>query len=114
MFPIPILSQTEYEQTEYFSDDYELFSSINGEPTVINVHRVWISAIPDAHGQDQDYINLTPVENVCIFSKAQAIQELIRLHAKYETDEHQPEEYDISLNRYYGQHLSIPPFEFNR
>lgn len=109
MFPIPILSQTEYEQIHYFSDDYDLFNALQGEPTVINVHRVWIQSIPDANGIEQEYFNLTPVENICIFSKTQAIQELLRLHAKYETTKQQPEEYDICLSRQYGKHLSCPP-----
>jgi len=109
MFPIPILSKTEYEQIEYFADDYDLFTAMQGEPTVINVHRAWIQSIPDTSGEEHEYFNLTPIENICIFSKAQAVQELIRLHAKYETDEYQQDEYDISLSRHYGWHYSVPP-----
>ena len=104
MYPLPLLSQTEKEQLEYFSDDYDLFHHFQGEPTVINVHRIWLQSIPDTNGVEQEYFNLTPVENICIFSKTQAIQELFRLHAKYKT-----EEYDINLSRYYGKHYSCPP-----
>jgi hypothetical protein len=108
MYSIPILSQTEKEQLEYFSDDYDLFCAFQGEPTVINVHRVWFQSIPDASGVEYETINFTPIENICIFSKTQAIQELFRLHAKYETDEYQTEEYDICLSRCYGKHHSCP------
>jgi hypothetical protein len=113
MFPIPILSQTEYEQIEYFSDDYDLFTDLQGEPTVINVHRMQLLSLPSAGGRVHETIHFSPIENVCIFSKAQAVQELIRLHSKYETDEHQPEQYDICLSRYYGKHHSCPIIESN-
>jgi hypothetical protein len=113
MFPIPFLSQTEYEQVEYFADDYELYSAMHGEPTVINVHRIWIQSLPNSCGGEYDTINFSPVENICIFSKTQAVQELIRLHTKYETDsnEHKEEEYDICLARKYGTHHSCPIIE---
>ena len=101
-------------KTEYFADEYDFFNDTIGEPTMINVHHLKEQFLIDSMGNEIPYVDRTPVENVCIFSKEQAIRELLRLHDKYETDEFQPEEYDINLSLRYGQHISQPVTHLKR
>ena len=103
-----ILSCTKSEQVQFFSDEYDFFADIQSEPTIINVHHVWEQYIPDSTGVEVKYTHMKPVENVCIFSKEQALREMIRLHEKYETTRDQPQQYDINFGLQYGKYISYP------
>jgi hypothetical protein len=105
MFFIPVVDKTEYEQAAYFADDYELFAEFNGEPTVITVHRIGFT--PDARSITAANCNtFTPIENICIFSKAHAVRELSRLHQKYASSSHKEGVYTIQLDTRYGEHYT--------
>lgn len=90
------------EQTTRFKDWYERYVEFEGEPTTITVHSVW-----DHWGGPEEggwtFRCGEPIETICIFSEKQAIDELIRLHAKYSTEEYEGEEYDICLARKYAE-----------
>jgi len=78
---------------------YEQHAAFEGEPTIITVHEVWKSyGGPEEGGWD--YECGYPVENVCIFSKEQAIKELQRLHDRYQSE---AETYDINLSQKWGK-----------
>lgn len=89
------------QQQEYFGDWYDCYEKCEGEPFSITVHETW-----DAYGGPEEggwYFRCGfPLETICIFSKDQAIRELIRLHEKYNTEEDQEKKYDISLARSYA------------
>jgi len=71
------------------------------DPTVITVHCIW-----DRYGGPEEggwYFQCgEPIENICIFSKAQAIKELIRLHELYK--EVEEENYDINFSNTWGEY----------
>ena len=86
-----------------FNDWYDDHLHYEGsEPTVITVHRVW-----DCYGGPEEggwwFRCGSPVENICIFSREQAVKELFRLHQKYEAEDYEGEEYDICLSQYYAK-----------
>ena len=100
---IAIKEETKEQRIERFSDWYSNYELFEGEPTVITVHLVdqWYGG-PEEGGwwYDVGY----PIENICIFSKEQAIKELLRLHSWYETFEYEEETYDINLSQSYAKH----------
>lgn len=84
------------EQINRFEDWYDRYVEFEGEPTTITVHRVWDQwGGPEEGGWD--YRCGDPVETICIFSKEQAVKELIRLHAKYNEEAYEDDDYDICL-----------------
>jgi hypothetical protein len=88
------------EQVDRFEEWYGRYIEFEGEPTTITVHEVW-----DQWGGPEEggwtFRCGYPVETICIFSKEQAVKELIRLHSKYKEDE--DKEYDISLDKDYAR-----------
>lgn len=83
---------------EFFGDWYDSFVEEHGrEPGVIHVHLV----IHRYGGPEEGgwyYDEGHPIENICIFSKDQAVRNLERLHSDYASEEKHPdEEYYISL-----------------
>lgn len=81
---------------ELFGGWYERYVEEWGrEPIVVTVHRIdqhWGGPEEGGWWYDVGY----PIENICIFSKAQAIQELIRLHSQYEYAGE--DKYDMNLD----------------
>ena len=71
------------------------------DPTVITVHQIW-----ERYGGPEEggwYFQCgEPIENICIFSKEQAIKELIRLHNFYK--EVEEAEYDINFSNAWGEY----------
>ena len=90
------------ERTDRFQQWYENYVEFEGEPTTITVHKTW-----DRWGGPEEggwtYRCGEPIETVCIFSKTQAINELVRLHSKYNQEEYEDDEYDISLAQSYAK-----------
>ena len=112
MFPMPLSSCTQHEQTEYFSKEYDLFCQLQGEPTIINVHRISFSVVPlPGSTETEDFIHFEPVAGVCIFSKEQAIKTLRQLHSKYDEEQTANAGYDISLSTTYGKPYYCPLIE---
>ena len=107
--------QTEDKQQriDRFNDWYSCFIADEGtEPTVVTVHR-----IDHSFGGPEEggwwFQTGEPIENVCIFSKDQAIQQLLHLHEKYEDQEYKESDYDINLSTKYGSYypLTRPHYE---
>ena len=100
------------ERLSRFSDWYDNYCNFEGEPTTITVHEVWQSyGGPEEGGWY--YQTGYPIETICIFSKAQAVDELARLHAKYEEEEYDDICCDICLGQKYAEPypLSKPHYE---
>jgi hypothetical protein len=101
---IAITNETELERCERFGSWYDNYKdTFEEEPTVITTHRV-INRWGGPEEGGWYYLEGWPVQNICIFSKEQAIAELIRIHAIYEAEEYAEEEYDINLSHKYGEH----------
>ena len=112
MLPVSLSSYTKHEQTEYFSKEYDLFCQLQGEPTIINVHRVSFSVVPiPGSTETEDFIRFEPVAGVCIFSKEQAVKTLRKLHFKYDEEQTASTSYDISLSTAYGKPYYCPLLE---
>ena len=100
------------EQTDRFEEWYGRYIEFEGEPTTITVHEVW-----DQWGGPEEggwwFRCGYPIETICIFSKAQAVDELARLHAKYEEEEYDDICCDICLGQKYAEPypLSKPHYE---
>ena len=91
--------QTIGEALHRFNDWYELYCfAEEKEPTVINVYK--ISRNRDFGRNSNNY---APVKNVCIFSKEQAISELLRLHAYYSEETGSEADYRIKFSRNWGK-----------
>jgi hypothetical protein len=100
--------ETIAETLHRFNDWYETFCHITEkEPTVINVHEVRRNK-----GTTGDFEwkadSFNPVENVCIFSKEQAIRELLRLHAYYQEESCSKTCYSIMFSRHWGEQYVGP------
>lgn len=108
---LAIQEESAEERLSRFGDWYDNYCNFEGEPTTITVHKVW-----ERYGGPEEggwyYQTGYPIETICIFSKAQAVRELDRLHAKYEDEEYE-ETYDICLNQKYAEPypLSKPYYE---
>lgn len=100
---IAIKGEDTEERAQRFSAWYEHYSEFGEEPTVITIHLIdqWYGG-PEEGGwwYDVGY----PVQNICIFSKEQAIKELLRIHNVYEGEEYEEETYDINLSDKYGKY----------
>lgn len=85
-----------------FQDWYDRYEEYEGEPLTITVHLVW-----DRYGGPEEggwwYRCGEPVTTDCIFSREQAVRELIRLHERYSSEEYAEETYDICLARSYAE-----------
>jgi hypothetical protein len=85
-----------------FRDWYDRYEEYEGEPLSITVHQTW-----DQYGGPEEggwwFRCGSPVETICIFSREQAVRELIDLHEKYNSEAYEEEEYDISLARSYAE-----------
>jgi hypothetical protein len=99
---ISIQDETEKDRITRFSEWYSNYELFEGEPTVITVHLVdqWWGG-PEEGGWWYDVG--CPVQNICIFSREQAIKELLSLHTEYEKSEYEEETYDINLSSSYGK-----------
>jgi hypothetical protein len=97
---IVLQAETEAERIARFSNWYDNYCHFDGEPTVVTVHEIW-----QQYGGPEEggwYFQCgEPIENICIFSKTQAVRELLRLHTKYEDEEG---EYDIRLDQKYAEY----------
>lgn len=91
-----------------FSNWYDNYFNFNGEPTTITVH-----SVTDSYGGPEEggwwFQCGTPVETICIFSKTQAVNELLRLHEKYESEEYEDfySDYDINLSQNYAEYYPV-------
>lgn len=98
---IAINNETEHERRQRFEGWYDRYSEAEEVPTIITVHRVH-----DQWGGPEEggwwYQIGEPIENICIFSREQGVQALLDLHAKYEAEEYEEEDYDINLATRYG------------
>jgi hypothetical protein len=98
---IALQKESEAERISRFGDWYDNYCNFESEPTTITVHEVW-----DQYGGPEEggwtYRCGEPVETICIFSKAQAVRELHRLHTKYE-DGWGDILYDICLAQKYAE-----------
>ena len=105
--------EDQQQRTDRFSDWYDDYVRCEGtEPTVITVHHI----IDEFGGPEEGgwwFHRGYPVENICIFSRSQAIKELLRLHEKYEAEKYAEEEYDIGLSTRVGKYYPVqrPHFE---
>jgi hypothetical protein len=96
---LALLNETEYQRYCRFGRWYDNYRETHEEePAVVTVHRV----VERWGGPEEGGWYYHPVINVCVFSRAQAVEELLRLHAIYETEEYEGEDYDINLSRNYG------------
>lgn len=97
---IALQEESEAGRINRFNDWYDNYCSFEGEPTTITVHEVW-----QQYGGPEEggwyYQCGEPIETICIFSKEQAVNELFRLHTKYEEDEDTC--YDICLDQKYAK-----------
>ena len=97
---ITLQGESEEERLSRFGDWYNNYCNFEGEPTTITVHEVWhLFGGPEEGGWT--YQSGEPIETICIFSKTQAVNELLRLHNKYEEDEDTC--YDICLDQKYAE-----------
>jgi hypothetical protein len=94
-------TESKPERIDRFGNWYDNYCTFEGEPTTITVHEVW-----QAYGGPEeggwDYRCGRAIETICIFSKEQAVRELLRLHNKYEEEEYEEELYDICLDQKYA------------
>jgi hypothetical protein len=94
--------ETDAEKERRFQDWYDRYNEYEGEPFTITVHQVW-----DQYGGPEEggwwFRCGNPVETACIFSREQAVAELIALHEKYNSEAYEEEEYDICLSRSYAE-----------
>lgn len=99
---IAIQTETPAERINRFTDWYDNYFDFEGEPTAVTVHEVW-----QQYGGPEEggwyYQCGSPVETICIFSKAQAVDELVRLHAKYEGEDYEDADYDICLAQKFAE-----------
>lgn len=103
---LAIKEETPVDRINRFTDWYDNYQDYEGEPTTITVHEVWQSyGGPEEGGWY--YQCGYPVETVCIFSKEQAVDELCRLHAKYEGEDYEDGLYDICLAQKYAESYPI-------
>lgn len=95
-------TQTDEERIKRFEDWYDRYEEFEGEPIAITVHLVW-----DRYGGPEEggwwYRCGQPVSTYCIFSREQAVSELLSLHKLYSSPEYEEEEYDICLARSYAK-----------
>lgn len=97
------LPETTEQRIERFNLWYDLYIEYNGvEPSVITVHLTY-----QRYGGPEEggwhYTEGWPVSNYCIFSREQAIEELLRIHAIYEGEDYEDKEYDINLASSYAK-----------
>jgi hypothetical protein len=93
--------ETTDQKHKRFQDWYDRYNEYEGEPHTITVHHTWQQyGGPEEGGWNFRCGN--PIETVCIFSREQAVKELIRLHEKYDAEEHEETEYDICLAQSYA------------
>lgn len=94
--------ETTGEKISRFRGWYDRYEEYEGEPFTITVHQTW-----DQYGGPEEggwwYRCGSPVETICIFSRDQAVAELLRLHEKYGSEAYEEEEYDICLARSYAK-----------
>ena len=90
------------ERQRRFQDWYDRYEEFEGEPLTITVH-----LITEHFGGPEEggwwYQCGHPVTTTCIFSRDQAVRELIHLHERYSSEEYEEETYDISLARGYAK-----------
>ena len=102
-----VLLDTAQQRRDLFNLWYENHIESEGrEPSVVTVHQV-----EDRWGGPEEggwtYRCGYPIENIAIFSKEGAIEELSRLHHKYEAEEYEGEEYDICLANEWGKRYPV-------
>lgn len=98
---VALQSESKAERIDRFCYWYDNYCDDEGEPTTITVHEVCRRyGGPEEGGWH--YQEGYPIETICIFSKDQAVQELLRLHAKYEEDGDNL--YDICLSQKFAEH----------
>lgn len=100
---IAIANETTEQRIERFGMWYDNFVTFEGrEPAVITMHRIF-----QRYGGPEEggwyYTEGWPIQNICIFSKEQAIEKLLWLHSVCETEEYEADEYDINLSASYGK-----------
>lgn len=104
---VAIKAEGREQRISRFHDWYSLFLGNEGrEPTVVTVHRV-----DHCFGGPEEggwwFQTGEPIENICVFSKDQIIEELLNLHEKYESEEYAEETYDIELSTKYGSYYPV-------